>query len=152
MVNSSGRAPASPPQLSVWPVAIGGSAGIFLGIFVGDYAHFLRPFGQLYILLLEMAVYPYLICSLLHGLGSMSPAQAWRLFRSGWKFYLALWGMTFGLLILLAQGIPRALPTSWGADLEVKDSPSLLNVLIPSDLFTALARNYVPAVVLFCLF
>jgi proton glutamate symport protein len=152
MVNSSGRTPASPRQLSVWPVAIGGAAGIFLGVFVGDYANLLRPLGQLYVLLLEVAVYPYLICSLLHGLGSIAPAQAWRLFRAGWKFYLALWAMTFGLLILLTQGIPRALPTSWGADLEVKDAPSLLDVLIPSDLFTALARNYVPAVVLFCLF
>ena len=126
--------------------------GILLGVFLGDYAHFLRPAGQLYVMLLEVAVYPYLICSLLHGLGSMAPAQAWRLFLAGWKFYAALWVVTFGLLILLAQGIPQALPTSWLADRAVKDSPSLLEILIPSDPFTALSRNYVPAVVLFCLF
>jgi hypothetical protein len=34
------------------------------------------------------------------------PEQAWKLFRSGWKFYVALCVITFGLLILLAQGIP----------------------------------------------
>ncbi len=126
--------------------------GILLGVILGDYAHSLRPAGQLYVMLLEVAVYPYLICSLLHGLGSMAPAQAWRLFLAGWKFYAALWVVTFGLLILLAQGIPQALPTSWLADRAVKDSPSLLEILIPSDPFTALSRNYVPAVVLFCLF
>ena len=126
--------------------------GILLGVFLGDYAHSLRPIGQLYVLLLEVAVYPYLICSLLHGLGSMAPAQAWRLFRAGWKFYAALWVLTFGLLILLAQGIPQALPTSLLADRAARDSPSLLEILIPSDPFTALSRNYVPAVVLFCLF
>jgi Sodium:dicarboxylate symporter family len=103
-------------------------------------------------MLLEVAVYPYLICSLMHGLGSLAPAQAWRLFCSGWKFYVALWLITFGLLILLAKGIPQALATSWVADRAVKDAPGLLDILIPSDPFTALSRNYVPAVVLFCLF
>ena len=152
MVKSSDNAPASPTPLGVWPVAVGGVLGILLGVFLGDYAHSLRPIGRLYVLLLEVAVYPYLICSLLHGLGSMAPAQAWRLFRAGWKFYAALWVLTFGLLILLAQGIPQALPTSLLADRAARDSPSLLEILIPSDPFTALSRNYVPAVVLFCLF
>ena len=122
-----------------------------LGLFVGDLARFLRPIGHLYVLLLEVAVYPYLICSLLHGLGSMSPSQAWKLFLSGWKFYVLLWIITFGLLIVLAQGIPQALSTSWVADRATQQNPGLLEILIPSDPFTALARNYVPAVVLFCL-
>ena len=130
---------------------MGGVLGIALGVFLGDYARFLRPIGQLYVMLLEVAVYPYLICSLLHGLGSMSPSQARKLFFSGWRFYVALWIITFGLLIVLAQGIPQALSTSWVADRAARQSPGLLEILIPSDPFTALARNYVPAVVLFCL-
>jgi proton glutamate symport protein len=152
MVKSPDRAPSSPTPLSFLPVAVGGMTGILLGVFLGDYAHFLRPVGQVYVMLLEVAVYPYLICSLLHGLGSMAPAQAWRLFLLGWKFYIALWVITFGLLILLAQGIHQALATSWVADHAAEDSPDLLEILIPSDPFTALSRNYVPAVVLFCLF
>jgi Na+/H+-dicarboxylate symporter/ABC-type amino acid transport substrate-binding protein len=152
MVQPTDRMGASPTQLSVWSVAIGGAVGILVGLFVGDFAHLIRPLGDVYVLLLEVAVYPYLICSLLHGLGSMAPAQAWKLFRSGWKFYIALWGITFALLILLAQGIPQALSSSWVAKAAAKDSPSLLEILIPSDPFTALSRNYVPAVVLFCLF
>ena len=81
----------------------------------------------------------------------MSPSQAWKLFFSGWRFYVALWIITFGLLIVLAQGIPQALSTSWVADRAARETPGLLEILIPSDPFTALARNYVPAVVLFCL-
>jgi proton glutamate symport protein len=146
------RAPSSPAPLSILPVAAGGLAGILLGLFLGDYAHALRPLGQVYVMLLEVAVYPYLICSLLHGLGSMAPAQAWKLFLSRWRFYVALWMITFGMLILLAQGIPQALATNWVADRAAKQAPSLLEILIPSDPFTALSRNYVPAVVLFCLF
>lgn len=152
MVKSPGSQPTTPTPLSIIPVAVGGLAGILLGLFIGDYAHLFRPIGEVYVLLLEVAVYPYLVCSLLHGLGSMAPAQAWKLFVSGWKFYVALWVITFGLLIVLALGIPRALPTSWVADRAASSGPTLLEVLIPSDPFTALARNYVPAVVLFCLF
>jgi proton glutamate symport protein len=151
MRTDSERAPSRPAPLSILPVFVGGVLGIALGVFVGDYARFLRPIGQLYVMLLEVAVYPYLICSLLHGLGSMSPSQAWKLFFSGWRFYVALWVITFGLLIVLAQGIPQALSTSWVADRAARETPGLLEILIPSDPFTALARNYVPAVVLFCL-
>jgi hypothetical protein len=43
MANHTDRAPSNPAQLSVWPVAIGGAMGILLGLFLGDYAHFLRP-------------------------------------------------------------------------------------------------------------
>src|SRR5215467_9925044 len=110
MVKSPGGQPTTPTPLSIIPVAVGGLAGILLGIFVGDYAHLLRPIGQVYVLLLEVAVYPYLVCSLLHGLGSMAPAQAWKLFVSGWRFYVALWMITFGLLLGLALGIPQPLP------------------------------------------
>jgi proton glutamate symport protein len=116
MRTDSERAPSRPAPLSILPVFIGGILGIALGVFVGDYARFLRPIGRLYVMLLEVAVYPYLICSLVHGLGSMSPSQAWKLFLSGWRFYVGLWIITFGLLVVLAQGIPEALSTSWVAD------------------------------------
>ncbi len=65
-------------------------------------------------MLLEAAVYPYLIASLLHGLSSMAPDRAWRLFKNGWPLYLLVWGVTFGLLGLLSQAIPHPLPASMG--------------------------------------
>ena len=46
-------------------------------------------------MLLDVAVYPNLICSLMHHLGSMAPAQAWK-FCSVWKRYFALWGLAQG--------------------------------------------------------
>lgn len=142
----------SPAALSVWPVAVGGALGILTGLFLGDYAHVLRPIGKTYVLLLEVAVFPYLICSLLRGLGSMAPAQALKLFRSGWKIYVALWLLTFAALIGLSFGIPAAMPTSLVPEIEGSGGPDLLTMLIPSDPFTALSMNYVPAVVLFCIF
>jgi Na+/H+-dicarboxylate symporter/ABC-type amino acid transport substrate-binding protein len=126
--------------------------GILTGLFLGDYAYVFQPAGRAYVLMLEVAVYPYLICSLLHGLGSMAPAEAFKLFKSGWKFYAGLWIVTFAVLIALSWGIPPAMPTSLEPQLGGKGGPDLLTLLIPSDPFTALSMNYVPAVVLFCIF
>jgi len=57
-------------NLAHW-VLIGGVAGIAAGLFFGDYCGALAPIGFAYVMLLEAAVYPYLICSLLQGLGSL---------------------------------------------------------------------------------
>jgi Na+/H+-dicarboxylate symporter/ABC-type amino acid transport substrate-binding protein len=140
----------SPATIYPWPVTLGGLLGILTGLFLGDYAHFLHPIGRVYVLMLEVAVYPYLICSLLHGLGSMTPPQALKLFKSGWKFYTALWIVTFAVLIFLSLGIPHALPTSLEPPPVGQREADLLALLIPSDFFAALSKNYVPAVVLFC--
>lgn len=148
----SAAPPSKPVSLSVWLVLGGAVAGILAGLFFGDYMAVLKPLGNVYAMLLEVAVYPYLICSLLHGLGRMSPAAAWKLLSKGWFFYVALWVLVFGVLILLASGIPPAQPLSYVPESPASSGPSLVEMLIPSDPFTALSRNYVPAVILFCLF
>jgi proton glutamate symport protein len=141
-----------PVSLSVWLVLGGAAGGILAGLFFGDYAALLKPLGDIYAMLLEVAVYPYLICSLLHGLGRMTPAEAAKLLRKGWIFYVALWVLVFGVLIILSTGIPAAQPLSYVPSGPAAVGPSLLEMLIPSDPFTALSKNYVPAVILFCLF
>jgi len=139
--------------LSLAQVVVAAVLGIFAGLFLGDYAVVFRPIGQVYIMLLEAAVYPYLVASLLHGLGSMAPDRAWRLFRNGWPCYLLIWGVTFGLLALLSLAIPQPLPVSLGTGTTSLSGTiqHLIALLIPADFFTALSENSVPAVVVFCI-
>jgi proton glutamate symport protein len=132
-------------------VLAGALAGLFVGVFFGDDAKVLQPIGDIYAKLLEVAVYPYLICSLLHGLGRLTPSAAWRLFRSGWIFYVAVWVLTFGALIVLGTGLPAAEPFAFTPETG-SPGPNLIDRLIPSDPFAALSQNYVPAVILFSLF
>jgi Na+/H+-dicarboxylate symporter len=127
-------------------------AGILTGLFFGDSAAILQPIGQLYILLLEVAVYPYIICSLLHGLGSMQPGQALRLFKAAWPYYLGLWALTFGLLTILTLAIPASRALVWQAGADDFSVNQLLETLIPSDIVTAIGNNSIPAVILFGIF
>ncbi len=99
-------------------VLVGAAAGILVGVFFGDGARVLQPIGDIYAKLLEVAVYPYLVCSLLHGLGRLTPSAAWRLFRSAWIYYIAVWALTFGVLIILAIGIPAARPSAFTPDTD----------------------------------
>jgi proton glutamate symport protein len=139
-------------NLASW-VLVGGVAGILVGIMFGESCAILSPIGFVYVGLLQAAVYPYLICSLLHGLGSLDPSKAWRLFKSGWLFYVAAWVVTFACLAALAQAIPPVQPAVIGdTPVQQQSISKLLGLLIPTDLFTALSQNYVPAVVIFCIF
>jgi len=139
-------------NLASW-VLVGGAAGILAGIMFGGSCAVLSPIGFIYVGLLQAAVYPYLICSLLHGLGSLEPGKAWRLFKNGWLFYVAAWVVTFVCLAALAQPIPEVEPAVIGdTPAQPQSISKLLGLLIPTDLFTALAHNYVPAVVVFCIF
>jgi Na+/H+-dicarboxylate symporter len=92
-------------RLPVW-VLIGGSLGILTGLFFGEQAAVLRPVGTTCIMLMEVVVFPYILCSLLYCLGRLSPKTAWRLSLCSWHVYLGLWILTFLVIFLLSFAIP----------------------------------------------
>lgn len=146
---AEGKGSSSP---SVTWVVIAVFAGIFAGLFFGESAAVVEPIGKLYILLLQVAVYPYIVCSLLHGLGSMQPSQSWRLFKAGWPYYLGLWALTFLVLWILTLALPAPRALVWSGEAGSFSMDRLLDILIPSDIVSAITNNSVPAVILFCVF
>ncbi|MEM1058531.1 MAG: cation:dicarboxylase symporter family transporter, partial [Verrucomicrobiota bacterium] len=133
-------------------VFIPAGLGILAGLFFGGYCAILRPFGSAYVMLLQAAVYPYVIASLMHGLGSLRPEQSFKLFCKGWWVYLFAWVLTFGALLLVSLGIPAADSPVANADAQGVDVTKVLELVIPRDIITAIAQNYVPAVIVFCTF
>jgi proton glutamate symport protein len=130
-------------------IGVGAVAGLATGILVGEPAGALQPFGTAYVMLLESVVYPYIISSLLHGLASLSPKTAWRLFRKSWPFYVAAWGGTLGICYLLSVAFPGVpAPDMVDAAEPVRSGPQLLDMILPGNIFEDLTRNYVPAVVM----
>lgn len=129
-------------------IGIGALCGVATGLAVGDSCKLLQPVGTAYVMLLESAVYPYLISSLLHGLGRLDSGMAARLFRKSWPFYLAAWGITLGCAYLLSLAFPALpLPTAIDATLPERTGPDLLQLILPGNIFHDLSNNYVPAVV-----
>jgi len=61
-------------NLASW-VVVAGVAGIAAGITFGEACAYLSPIGYIYVGLLQAAVYPYLVCSLLHAWARSSPAR-----------------------------------------------------------------------------
>jgi proton glutamate symport protein len=138
-------------NLSMW-VLVGAAFGALCGLFFGEYAAVLEPLGEVYVALLQMAVFPFLVSSLLHGLGSLRSATALRLLRGGWPAFVLAWGGTLTALWLLAQAIPAArTPIEVTAE-EGKAASQLVSLLLPANPFADLTRSYVPAIVVFCLF
>ncbi|MCB2226283.1 MAG: cation:dicarboxylase symporter family transporter [Desulfarculaceae bacterium] len=138
--------------LAGW-IGIGAAGGIATGVLAGESCRVLQPIGNAYVMLLESVVYPYLISSLLHGLGRLSPAMALRLLKKSWPFYLAAWFGVLGAILLLGQAFPSS-PPAFMVDnaAQVRGGPDFLQLILPGNIFQDLANNYVPAVVLLSVF
>jgi Na+/H+-dicarboxylate symporter len=132
-------------------IVIGALLGIVAGIFFGERTSVLQPIGNAYGAMLQIAVFPYILCSLMHGLGSLSPVMARRILRAGWLPFLFLWILTFALIWLLAHAIPSARPPAFLSATHGSQAAQLTQLLIPSNPFSALHDNYVPAVVVFAI-
>jgi len=132
-------------------IFLGLGAGIAAGLFFGEPAGALEPFGKAFIGLLQMTVLPYVTVSLIGGIGRLEPAGAQLLAMRAGGFLLLLWA----LAIAAALAMPLAFP-AWSAAtffsaslLERPPDFDLVDLYIPANPFHALANNVVPAVVLF---
>ncbi|MEW5735700.1 MAG: cation:dicarboxylase symporter family transporter [Thermodesulfobacteriota bacterium] len=135
-----------------WWVLVGGSAGLFTGLFFGDYCAVLKPVGAAYLMLMQSVVYPYVICSLLLGLGRLTPKTAAKLFRASWPFYLLAWGLVYASMLALSAAIPRTPPPPvLDAAALLHGRADLLSLLLPANFFADITSNQVPAVVIFSL-
>lgn len=135
-------------RLPIW-VIVGALLGIAAGVVLGDDVTTIKPIGTTYVLLMEVVVFPYIICTLLHGLGSLSPATALKLFQRGWAIFVLVWAVTFFVIFLLTFAIPAPPPPSY---IDARTDPKgldLLELLIPANPFADLVRNHLPAIVVF---
>jgi Na+/H+-dicarboxylate symporter/ABC-type amino acid transport substrate-binding protein len=150
VTDAASRARRPAIGLPAW-ILVGAVLGILAGVVFGERAAVLEPIGSAYSMLLQMAVYPYLLCSLVAAMGKLTPAMAVRLLRASWAPYAFVWGVTLASIWLVANAIPRPPPPILLTPDFLKERADLLTLLIPANLFKAFERNYVPAIVVFAL-
>ncbi len=132
-------------------VLLGLALGVLVGLFFGPEVGFLGPIGDAFIRLLQMTVLPYIMVSLIGGLGTLSYTMAGRLARSAGGFLLVLWGMALLTVLVAPLAYPDWPSASFFSHTLIDGSvpQNLLSLYIPANPFHAMAETVVPAVVLF---
>lgn len=140
------------PSLSTL-VLIAFGLGIAAGLFFGEGVAFLAPIGSAYVGLLQMTVLPYIVLSIVPGLGRLRPSTARRLARVSILTILLIWTVGVGASLLMPLSYPNWVSASFFSRALVERPPpfDLLGLYIPRNIFGSLANAAVPAVVVFCI-
>lgn len=132
-------------------VLLGLGLGILAGVFFGEEAAFLKVLGDAFIQLLQMTVLPYMMVSLITGLGGLSYREAASLGRSCGLLLVVLWSLGLAVVLILPLAYPDWETASFFSTslIEERQPINFLGLYIPANLFYSLANNIVPAVVVF---
>ena len=132
-------------------ILIGLGLGALVGVFFGERAAILQFAADGYVRLLQMTVLPYVVVSLVTGIGSLDVPRARVLFLRVGALTLVLWGLALGAVFLMPLAFPAMQNASFFSTTLVEEQASLdlVALYIPSNPFQSLANSVVPAVVLF---
>ena len=130
---------------------IGLAAGIMTALFFGEQAAWLQTVGAVFISLLQIALLPYLMGSLIVALGSLSLERAKQVCLYAGGLLLGLWAIAICVVLLMSVALPNWVSASFfsTASMQQPAQPNLVQLFIPSNPFYALANGVVPAVVVF---
>ena len=140
------------PNLTTW-IVIGLLAGIAWGIFFGEYGSWVKWIGDIYVGLLQMAILPYVVLSLIANVGRLSMTQGARLLKISFLTLLILWGVGLAILVMMTQAFPHWDTGSFFSNsfTEQPETPDWLELFVPSNPFRSLSENLIPAAVVFSL-
>src|SRR5687767_15771955 len=96
-----------PPMSSSTKILIGLLAGVFGGIFLGEYANVFKVAADGFVRLLQMTVLPYITLSIITSLGGLSFDQVKTLGLRAGTVLIGLWCLALVFTFL----IPLAFPT-----------------------------------------
>ena len=135
-------------------ILIGLGLGVLVGLFLGERAAILQFAADGYLRLLQMTVLPYVIVSLVTGIGSLDLKRARDLFLRVGALTLVLWGLGLAIVFVMPLAFPAIQSASFFSTTLVEERAPLdfVALYIPSNPFQSLANSIVPAVVLFSTF
>ena len=138
--------------LASW-IITGMVLGILTGLFFGEYCSHLKIVGQVFIQLLQMTILPYIMTSLIVGIGGLTFQEARNLALRGGVLLFVFWGLVLFTVFLMPMVFPTMESASFFSTNMVKEiaPTNYLALYIPSNPFNSMASSMIPAVVLFAL-
>ncbi|GHC01056.1 cation:dicarboxylate symporter family transporter [Cerasicoccus arenae] len=134
-------------------IMIGVGLGLLTGLFFGEACAGLDFVGQAFIRLLQMTILPYIVASLILGIGSLTIEKAKMLAIYVGALLLVFWAIGFVVTMLMPIAFPSWQTASFFSTslLAPPHQVDFLELYIPANPFNSLAQNVIPAVVLFSL-
>lgn len=132
-------------------VLIGFALGIMAGVFFGEMTSALEVLGTAYIRLFQMPVIPYMLVSLIAGLGKLNFRTAKSLGINAGLTLLFLWLIIIFILIIYPLGLPNWPSASFFSEslVEPPKQINFIELFLPSNPFAAMANTIIPSVVTF---
>jgi Na+/H+-dicarboxylate symporter len=133
--------------------------GTVAGLALGEKAIHLKVVGDMFIRLLKMIIIPLILASMVAGIVSLGDVR--RLGRIGLKTFIyytatTLLAVSVGLVLvnLMKPGVGVKMGTEAAVDMASRETPSIVSIIediIPENLFAAMAENKVLSVIFFSL-
>ena len=125
--------------------------GLAAGICFGELMAFFKVIGRAFILLLQMTVLPYIVLSLITGLGHLNFQEVKNLALKVGGLLLVSWFLAFAAILAMPLAFPELESASFFSTslLQTPEAVDFLDLFIPANPFYAFSNNLVPAVVLF---
>jgi Na+/H+-dicarboxylate symporter/ABC-type amino acid transport substrate-binding protein len=142
------------PRLSLSAqVFIALALGLLAGLFFGELIQPVQLVGQIFIGLLQMTVLPYILVSLIAGIGKLSYREMRLLAVQGGRFVLFFWVIALAITVAFTAAFPNWVSATFFSSslVEVGEQPDLVALYIPANPFHSLSSSIVPAIVLFSL-
>ncbi len=131
-------------------ILIGLVLGVLTGLFMGEYASPLSTIGRAYIGLLQMSILPYMVISLVTGIGGLSYDKARRLAITGGIVLIGSWLLAFLVVFVMPLAFPAIQAGSFFSP-SLVETPKVdfIDLYIPVNPFSSLSRTIVPASAVF---
>jgi len=149
---TGGRDKPRRPGLSA-QVFIALGLGILAGLFFGELIAPVQILGDIFIGLLQMTVLPYILVSLIAGIGKLSYREMRVLALHGGRFVLLFWAIALGITWLFTMAFPDwESATFFSSSLvETGSHADFVALYVPSNPFFSLSSGIVPSIVVFSL-
>jgi Na+/H+-dicarboxylate symporter/ABC-type amino acid transport substrate-binding protein len=130
------------------------AGGLAVGVFFGEHARVLDAAANAFVRLMQMAVLPYVMVSIIVGIGGLRLADLRVLGTRGGLVLALLWTVALAFAFLIPVVFPSG-PRGAFFSTTLLEPPAPLDFIglyIPTNPFAALADSVVPAVVVFSMF